>query len=86
MILELKNVKLINNVNDFSFNGDKKNRISLSTKEFAKDQDAKEHKEWFDFSDFQNPQKVVQSIIKGTPILKNLRILDAFNLCSNSAS
>ena len=59
-------------------NGDRKNRISLSTKEFAKDPDAKEHKEWFDFSDFQNPQKVVQSIIKGTPILKNLRILDAY--------
>ena len=59
-------------------NGDRKNRISLSTKEFAKDQDAKEHKEWFDFSDFQNPQKVVQSIIRGTPILKNLRILDAY--------
>ena len=59
-------------------NGDRKNRISLSTKEFAKDPDAKEHKEWFDFSDFQNPQKVMQSIIKGTPILKNLRILDAY--------
>ena len=59
-------------------NGDRKNRISLSTKEFAKDPDAKEHKAWFDFSDFQNPQKVVQSIIKGTPILKNLRILDAY--------
>ena len=59
-------------------NGDRKNRISLSTKEFAKDPDAKEHKERFDFSDFQNPQKVVQSIIKGTPILKNLRILDAY--------
>ena len=59
-------------------NGDRKNRISLSTKEFAKDPDAKEHKEWFDFSDFQNPQKVVHSIIKGTPILKNLRILDAY--------
>ena len=59
-------------------NVDRKNRISLSTKEFAKDPDAKEHKEWFDFSDFQNPQKVVQSIIKGTPILKNLRILDAY--------
>ena len=59
-------------------NGDRKNRISLSTKEFAKDPDAKEHKEWFDFSDFQNPQKVEQSIIKGTPNLKNLRILDAY--------
>lgn len=58
--------------------GDRKRKISLSTKEFAKDTDAKEHKDWFDFSDFQNPQKVVQSIIKGTPLLKNLRILDAY--------
>ena len=59
-------------------NGDRKHKISLSTEEFAKDPDAKEHKDWFDFSDFQNPQKVVQSIIKGTPILRNLRILDAY--------
>ena len=59
-------------------NGDRKNRISLSTEEFAKDPDARDHKNWFDFSDFQNPHKVVQSIIKGTPILKNLRILDAY--------
>ena len=59
-------------------NGDRKNKISISTEEFAKDPDARDHKNWFDFSDFQNPQKVVQSIIKGTPILKNLRILDAY--------
>ena len=59
-------------------NGDRKNKIILSTEEFAKDPDAKDHKGWFDFSDFQNPQKVVQSIIKGTPLLKNLRILDAY--------
>ena len=59
-------------------NGDRKNKISISTEEFAKDPDVKAHKNWFDFSDFQNPQKVVESIIKGTPILKNLRILDAY--------
>ena len=59
-------------------NGDRKNKISISTEEFAKDPDVKYHKNWFDFSDFQNPQKVVQSIIKGTPILKNLRLLDAY--------
>ena len=58
--------------------GDRKHKISISTDEFAKDPDVKDHKDWFDFSDFQNPQKVVQSIIKGTPILKNLRILDAY--------
>ena len=58
--------------------GNRKHKISLSTGEFAKDPDAKEHKDWFDFSDFQNPHKVVQSIINGTPLLKNLRILDAY--------
>ncbi len=58
--------------------GDRKHKISLSTEEFAKDPDVKDHKDWFDFSDFQNPQKVVQSIINGTPLLKNLRILDAY--------
>lgn len=59
-------------------NGDKNNKIFLSSEEFAHDSDVKEHKDWFDFSEFQNPQKVVQSIINGTPILKNLRILDAY--------
>ena len=59
-------------------NGDRKNKISISTEEFAKDPDAKDHKNWFDFSDFQNPQKVVQSSSKGTPILKSLKILDAY--------
>ena len=58
--------------------GNRKHKISLSTREFAKDPDAKEHKDWFDFSDFQNPHKVVQSIINGTPLLKHLRILDAY--------
>ena len=58
--------------------GNRKHKINLSTGEFAKDPDAKEHKDWFDFSDFQNPHKVVQSIINGTPLLKNLRILDAY--------
>ena len=40
--------------------GNRKHKISLSTREFAKDPDAKEHKDWFDFSDFQYPHKVVQ--------------------------
>lgn len=59
-------------------NGDKRNKIYLSSEEFAHDPDVKDHKDWFDFSEFQNPQKVVQSIVNGTPILKNLRILDAY--------
>lgn len=58
--------------------GDKKNKVVLSSDEYAKDPDVPNHKDWFDFSEFQNPVKVMQSIIKGTPLLKNLRILDAY--------
>ncbi len=53
----------------------------LTTEEFAKDPDASdpEKKEkWFDFRDFQNPLKVYQSIISGTPLIKNLRIMDDY--------
>ena len=53
----------------------------LTTEEFAKDPDAadpKKKREWFDFRDFQNPVKVYQSIISGTPLIKNLRIMDDY--------
>lgn len=58
--------------------GDPKNTKQLSSEEFAQDPDVVDHKDWFDFSEFQNPEKVMKSIINGTPILKNLRILDAY--------
>lgn len=53
----------------------------LTTEEFAKDPDASdpEKKEkLFDFRDFQDPIKVYQSIISGTPLIKNLRIMDDY--------
>ena len=59
-------------------NGDKKNKVELSSEEYAKDPDVVNHKDWFDFSEFRNPVKVMQSIVNGTPILKNLKILDAY--------
>ena len=58
--------------------GDKE--IVLTTDEFAKDLDAndpsKEH--LFDLRDFKDPVKVYNSIISGTPLLRNLRILDDY--------
>lgn len=55
--------------------------IALTTDEFAKDPDAadpeKLHK-LFDYRDFGNPEKVYNSIITGTPLLRNLRILDDY--------
>lgn len=52
----------------------------LTTEQFAKDPDADdpEKKSWFDYRDFQNPIKVYNSIISGTPLIKNLRIMDAY--------
>ena len=53
---------------------------TLTTEEFAKDPDAADlnKKNMFDFRDFQNPIKVYQSIISGTPLIKNLRIMDDY--------
>lgn len=52
----------------------------LSTEEFAKDPDAADpnKKSWFDFRDFRDPIKVYQSIMSGTPLIKNLRIMDDY--------
>lgn len=52
----------------------------LTTEEFAKDPDAEdpEKRSWFDYRDFQDPVKVYNSIISGTPLIKNLKIMDAY--------
>lgn len=52
----------------------------LTTDEFAKDPDAGDSKKksWFDYRDFRDPEKVYLSIISGTPLLRNLRILDDY--------
>ena len=54
--------------------------IELSTEDFAKDPDAgiKEKNHLFDFRDFHNPIKVYNSIISGTPLIKNLKIMDSY--------
>lgn len=58
-------------------NGDTSKEVALTTDEFAVDPDVKDHIDWFDIRDFRDPVKVYQSILKGTPLVKNLRILDA---------
>lgn len=54
--------------------------IKLSTEEFAKDEDAKDpsKKSWFDLRDFNDPIKVYNSIISGTPLIRNIRIMDDY--------
>ena len=57
-----------------------KNEVALSTDEFAKDPDASdpEKRSWFDYRDFRDPVKVYNSIISGTPLIKNLKIMDDY--------
>lgn len=54
--------------------------ISMTTDEFAKDPDAAnlENRSWYDYRDFKDPTKVYNSIITGTPLLRNIRILDDY--------
>lgn len=57
-----------------------KPEIALTTDEYAKDPDAGDpnKKSWFDYRDFNDPLKVYDSIVKGTPLIKNLRIMDSY--------
>ena len=55
-----------------------KKEVALSTEEFAKDPDIENHRDWFDYRDFRDPIKVYTSIINGTPLIRNLRIMDDY--------
>ena len=54
--------------------------IRLTTDEFAKDEDAKDKskRSWFDYREFNDPVRVYDSIVSGTPIIRNLRIMDEY--------
>lgn len=54
--------------------------IKLSTEEFAKDPDAMDpnKRSWFDYRDFRDEQNVYNSIVNGTPMIRNLKIMDAY--------
>ena len=52
--------------------------IALTTSQFAKDPNTYNNKEMFDYRDFNDEEKVYQSIVTGMPILKNLKLMDAY--------
>lgn len=54
-----------------------KEPVRLSTEQYAKDPDAKTHKDWFSYKEFRDPEKVYTSIVSGTPLLRQMRLLDA---------
>jgi phosphoglycolate phosphatase-like HAD superfamily hydrolase len=57
-----------------------KTEVKLTTEQFAKDPDAEDpsKRDWFDYRDFRDPVKVYNSIISGTPLIKNLKIMDDY--------
>lgn len=54
--------------------------IALTTAEFTEDPDASDQskKHLFSYREFEDPVKVYNSIISGTPLIKNLRIMDDY--------
>ena len=52
----------------------------LTTEDFAKDPDAADpdKRSWFDLTDFNTPIKVYNYIISGTPLIRNLKIMDDY--------
>ena len=54
-----------------------KDPVRLSTDQYAKDPDAATHRDWFSYEEFRDPEKVYASIVGGTPLLRQMRLLDA---------
>jgi hypothetical protein len=53
-------------------------RVRLSTDEYAQDPDRYNDNVEYDFSEFSDPERVRTSIIRATPILQNLAIVDEY--------
>ena len=52
--------------------------VPLTSAEYAKEKVTPETKKYYDYRDFRDPQKVYNSIVKGAPLLNNLKVVDAF--------
>lgn len=52
--------------------------VPLTSAEYAKEHVTPETKKYYDYRDFRDPQKVYNSIVKGAPLLNNLKVVDAF--------
>jgi hypothetical protein len=50
----------------------------LTSEEFANDKDRLNKEVEFDFCEFRDKTKIKQSILRGTPIIKNLQIIDKY--------
>lgn len=55
-----------------------KEEVPLTSAEYAKEHVTPETKKYYDYRDFKDPKKVYMSIVKGAPLLNNLKVVDAF--------
>ena len=54
--------------------------IALTPEQFAKDENIKDYNnmKYYNFRDFEDPEKIYNSIIQGSPLIKNLKYVDEF--------
>lgn len=79
LFLDIDDTLLISdNMFIYLYNNDKNNYIKLSTQEYC-NYNLNELKNYnIDFRDFDNPNKIKESLINGKPILKNLKIIEKY--------
>jgi len=53
-----------------------KKEIALTPEEYAKEIITKEVKQYYDYREFRDSEKVAQSIVTGLPIIPNLKMMD----------
>lgn len=55
-----------------------KEEVALTTDEYAKEHVSQDNKKYYDYRDFRDPKKVYMSIVKGAPLINNLKVVDDF--------
>jgi len=79
LLCDIDDTLLQSDVNDIGIIKHKDGKTSrLSTEEFAKDVDKGKPGIKYDISEFSDPVKVRKSILDGTPLLKNLKLVDNY--------
>lgn len=51
-------------------------KVKLTPEQYSKEKVTPETKKYYDYSEFRDPKKVYNSIINGTPLWRNLRVMD----------
>ncbi len=55
-----------------------KEEVALTPEQFAEENITPQNKQYYDFREFKNPEKVAKSIKTGIPLLANLKMVDSY--------